>query len=172
MSDERVQVSFQVKIEETPVGTITISLFPHTPVLAYNFVRLIQTGKLNNTKFFKMKQDYYIQGGDFEYNCGVGGQSSFGMKIYEGPKFKEFNKKFIIAMTNVGSHSTISQFFITLAPAVWLDGIMSPFGEVVKGKPHLDSLGFAALQEIQKVPVNEDGYLTKSVIMYDCKVTN
>ena len=46
-------------------------------------------------------------------------------------------------MANKGAHTNGSQFFITTAPAPWLDGKHVVFGEVVRGMEVLAQLDFS-----------------------------
>jgi cyclophilin family peptidyl-prolyl cis-trans isomerase len=79
---------------------------------------------------------FIIQGGDFVFGNGSGGES-----IYNGKKFKDeraglllkHDRAGILSMGNSGKNSNTSQFFITLDKAPQCDGKHVVFGHVVSG---------------------------------------
>ena len=79
---------------------------------------------------------FVMQGGDFVFGNGSGGES-----IFNGKKFKDerpglmlkHDKKGVLSMGNSGKNSNTSQFFITFGPAPQCDGKHVIFGEVVSG---------------------------------------
>jgi cyclophilin family peptidyl-prolyl cis-trans isomerase len=130
----------------TTLGDIHLRLWPRdTPYTVDNFVGLATgrrpwrdpaTGEpgtggfYDGTVFHRRVPGLLIQGGD---RLGTGAGSA-GFRILEeirpGPTF---DRPFRLAMVNQaapGSHSTGSQFFITVAPAPHLEGLYAGFGEV------------------------------------------
>ena len=79
---------------------------------------------------------FVMQGGDFVFGNGSGGES-----IFNGKKFKDeraglhlkHDKKGVLSMGNSGKNSNTSQFFITFGPTPQCDGNHVIFGEVVSG---------------------------------------
>lgn len=138
---------------ETSMGTIVCQLFPNSaPETVANFVGLAEGTKdfLDPHKGVMVKRPFYdglvfhrviknfmIQGGDPLGN-GTGGP---------GYQFKNevdstlhFDHKGLLAMANAGPDTNGSQFFITVAPATWLDGNYSIFGQVVSGQDVADRI--------------------------------
>ncbi|HLD41111.1 MAG TPA: peptidylprolyl isomerase, partial [Candidatus Omnitrophota bacterium] len=76
---------------------------------------------------------FMIQGGD-PAGTGMGGESVWGKafedEVSAGAKF---DRKGLLAMANAGPNTNGSQFFITVAPAPWLNMRHTIFGEVVEG---------------------------------------
>lgn len=64
-----------------------------------------------------------VQGGD-PTGTGRGGQSVYGRPFADEitPKLKHTGAG-ILSMANAGPNTNGSQFFVTLAPCPWLDGI-------------------------------------------------
>lgn len=62
-------------------------------------------------------------------------------------------------MANAGKHTNGSQFFITVAPAKWLNGKHVVFGEVVTGEK--------VVREIEKLG-SDKGPPTKIVTIQNC----
>ena len=81
------------------------------------------------------------QGGD-PTGTGRGGESIYGGKFRD-----EITRELkhvgagVLAMANSGPHTNGSQFYITLAPAPWLDGKHSIFGRVASGMGAVRKLG-------------------------------
>ncbi len=139
---------------KTSMGDIVVQLFEDkAPKTVANFVGLAtgtkewtdpKTGEkvkrplYNGTIFHRVIPGFMIQGGDPLGN-GMGGP---------GYRFEdEFNPELrhtrggILSMANAGPNTNGSQFFITLAPTLHLDGRHSIFGEVVKGQEVVVAIG-------------------------------
>ena len=103
-----------------------------------------------------------VQGGDPKGD-GTGGVSIYG-EVFDD----EFNNQLhhdaagVLSMANRGPGTQGSQYFITLAPAGWLDGMHTVFGKVVKG---LD-----VVQEMGKVKTDHHDKPLKDVVMYKAHV--
>lgn len=130
----------------TSLGSIKIRLLPdHAPKTVDNFVGLAtgkkewrhpKTGELRSepmydgTIFHRVIPEFMIQGGD-PLGTGTGGPGyQFEDEVTGGPSF---TKPGYLAMANAGPNSNGSQFFITEAPATWLTGKHTIFGEVIQG---------------------------------------
>jgi peptidyl-prolyl cis-trans isomerase A (cyclophilin A) len=141
---------------KTSMGDIVVQLFEDkAPKTVANFIGLAtgtkewtdpKTGEkvkrplYNGTIFHRVIPGFMIQGGDPLGN-GTGGP---------GYRFEdEFNPELrhtrggILSMANSGPNTNGSQFFITLAPTLHLDGRHSIFGEVVKGQEVVVAIGNA-----------------------------
>ncbi|MBP7056681.1 MAG: peptidylprolyl isomerase [Candidatus Omnitrophica bacterium] len=119
---------------ETNQGDIELKLFPESaPFACENFVGLVEKGYYDGLIFHRVKKDFMIQGGD-PTGTGAGGES-----IWKEPFRDEINEKLtfdkpgVLAMANSGPDTNKSQFFITSAPAAWLNGRHTIFGELVSG---------------------------------------
>ncbi|KAK2526585.1 Ppil1 [Columba guinea] len=103
---------------ETTMGPLVLELYwKHAPRTCKNFAELCRRGYYNGTKFHRVIKDFMVQGGD-PTGTGAG----------------------ILAMANAGPDTNGSQFFLTLAPAQWLDGKHSIFGRVSQGMAVLGRL--------------------------------
>ena len=124
---------------ETTKGTMKIELYDDkAPKTAKNFRDLVEKGFYDGVIFHRVIANFMIQGGD-PTGTGTGGPG------YEIPdEFApglQHNKKGLLSMANSGPNTGGSQFFITLAPAPWLDGKHAIFGEVISGEDVLGVLG-------------------------------
>jgi peptidyl-prolyl cis-trans isomerase A (cyclophilin A) len=128
-------------------GDIRVELFAdHAPKTVRNFVGLAQgtrewrdpgTGAARTDPFYdgvifhRIIPGFMIQGGD-PLGQGTGGPGySFDDEIH--PELT-FTKPYLLAMANAGKRmgkgTNGSQFFVTVAPATWLQGKHTIFGEV------------------------------------------
>jgi peptidyl-prolyl cis-trans isomerase A (cyclophilin A) len=131
----------------TSAGNFTVRLMPeHAPVTVANFVDLA-TGKrewrdprdgrlkseplYSGTTFHRVIDGFMLQGGD-PTGTGSGGP---GYRFADEcpPDGPRFDRAGLLAMANAGPNTNGSQFFVTVAPAAWLDGKHTIFGEVVEG---------------------------------------
>ncbi len=121
-------------ILKTNKGDITLQLFwDVAPKACENFTSLVRKGYYNGTIFHRVIKNFMIQGGD-PTGTGMGGESIWGEPFED--EFKPnviFDKPGLLAMANRGKNTNGSQFFITVAPAMWLNGGYTIFGKVVKG---------------------------------------
>mgnify|MGYP000929842342 FL=1 len=112
----------------TTQGEITFYLYPEAaPVTVANFINLAKRGFYDNTKFNRSVENFMVQGGD-PTGTGMGGT---GYTIPdEFVDWLDFYQPGMLAMANAGPNTGSSQFFMTFAPADWLNGVHTIFGEV------------------------------------------
>ena len=94
----------------------------------------------NNTIFYSITNQM-AYGGDINFNNGTGGESIYGLNFADENFILKHQKKYLLSMTNSGPNQNSSKFFITLAPAQYLDNKHVVFGEVIEGKHIVDLLG-------------------------------
>jgi peptidyl-prolyl cis-trans isomerase B (cyclophilin B) len=131
------------KVKQTAIitmekgGEIAIEFFPDdAPKTVENFVTLAKKGFYDGTTFHRVEPGFVVQGGDPKGN-GTGGP---GYTIKD-----EFNKqkhvRGVVAMARTQApNSAGSQFYITLAPAHFLDGQYTVFGKVTSGMEIVDKV--------------------------------
>lgn len=130
---------------QTSQGPITVELDGKAaPLHVKSFLYLAQRGFYNGTIFHRYEPGFVIQGGDpltknpkMEKYYGVGGPG------YQVPR--EFNNlkhdTYAFAMArSQDPDSAGSQFYITVAPAHFLDEGYTVFGKVVKGQENVQKL--------------------------------
>ena len=140
-------------IFETSMGEITCLLFPEkAPKTVDNFVGLANGTKeftdpktretvkrkfYDGLTFHRVIPEFMIQGG-CPLGTGTGGPGyQFEDEFQKGVSFDRAGK---LAMANAGPNTNGSQFFITLAPADWLNNKHTIFGEVVKGQDVVEKI--------------------------------
>jgi cyclophilin family peptidyl-prolyl cis-trans isomerase len=131
------------KVKQTAVitmekgGEIALEFFPEdAPKTVENFVTLAKKGYYDGVTFHRVEPNFVVQGGDPKGN-GTGGP---GYTIKD-----EFNKqkhvRGVLAMARTQApNSAGSQFYITLAPAHFLDGQYTVFGRVTSGMEIVDKI--------------------------------
>jgi peptidylprolyl isomerase len=133
------EIKNPIAVIETTLGVIELELYEKdAPKSVENFVTLIKNGYYNGTQFHRIIKNFMIQGGD-PTATGRGGDSIWKKKFED--EFTPgliFDRAGILAMANSGPSTNGSQFFITTAPAMWLNGYHTIFGKVVSG---MDTIG-------------------------------
>lgn len=104
-----------------------------------------KTPLYDGTRFFRVIPGFIIQGGD-PTNTGSG-EPGFHIADEIRPG-RGFDRPGLVAMAGSAADSGGCQFFITLAPAPWLDDKHTIFGEVVRGKEVLEAIALAPRQEL------------------------
>ncbi|MGI8748661.1 MAG: peptidylprolyl isomerase [Deinococcus sp.] len=131
---------------DTSKGQILVDLLEkQTPVTVNNFVTLARNHYYDGILFHRVLEGFMSQTGDpntldasKKASWGQGGPGySFPDEVRQSLKFDAPGK---LAMANSGPNTNGSQFFITFAPATFLDGHYSLFGRVVKGQDVLAKL--------------------------------
>ena len=76
-----------------------------------------------------------MQGGDFTYGNGLGGESIYGGKFEDEFTYGviSHDRPFLLSMANNGKNTNNSQFLITFAPCEWLNDKHVVFGCVKRG---------------------------------------
>jgi peptidyl-prolyl cis-trans isomerase A (cyclophilin A) len=149
---------------DTSMGPITCVLFEKdAPRTVANFRGLVtgskawtdpRDGKTKHVPFYtgltfhRVIKNFMIQGGD-PAGDGTGGPGySIDDEISQN---YHFDKPGMLAMAKRSSPNTAgSQFFITTAPAAWLEGNYSIFGEVLRGQDIADRISEVATDENDK----------------------
>ncbi|KOX38637.1 cyclophilin [Streptomyces sp. NRRL F-6491] len=82
----------------------------------------------DGTVFHRVIKDFMIQGGD-PLGDGTGDPGYSFADEFHPELF--FDRPYLLAMANAGPGTNGSQFFVTVAPATWLNRKHTIFGEVV-----------------------------------------
>jgi cyclophilin family peptidyl-prolyl cis-trans isomerase len=111
-------------------GEFTIQLYPDkAPITVNSFVFLAREGFFNGVTFHRVLEGFMAQGGD-PTGTGMGGP---GYEFVNENSDLTFDKAGVVAMANSGPDTNGSQFFITFAPADFLNGGYTIFGQVIDG---------------------------------------
>ena len=130
----------------TNKGTIRFELDEeNAPITSKNFVALAQKGFYNGLGFHRYVSGFVIQGGDPAGN-GTGG-SGKTIKLETTSKWKHDSAGVVAMARSSNPDSASCQFYITLAPATFLDRENSQdghgyavFGKVTEGLDVVQSL--------------------------------
>jgi cyclophilin family peptidyl-prolyl cis-trans isomerase len=123
---------------KTAKGDIKVQLFAdRTPQTVNNFIFLAREGFYDNTTFHRVLDSFMAQGGD-PTGTGAGGPG-YQFEDEFDPSLS-FDRSGLLAMANSGPGTNGSQFFITFAPADWLNQRHTIFGEIVEGTEILNAL--------------------------------
>jgi peptidylprolyl isomerase len=111
-------------------GEFKIELYADkAPITVNSFVFLTCKGFFNGVSFHRVLEGFMAQGGD-PTGTGMGGP---GYEFVNENSDLVFDKAGVLAMANAGRDTNGSQFFITFAPADFLNGDYTIFGQVISG---------------------------------------
>jgi len=144
----------------TPRGDFVVKLRPDlAPQTVNSFVFLAKAGYFNGLTWHRVLSNFMAQGGD-PTGTGSGGPGytvpdEFTDKV-------KFDKPGLLAMANTGQpNSGGSQFFVTTAPADYLDGKYTIFGEVTQGQEIVNAI---PLRDPQQNPTTPGEQIVKIAI--------
>jgi peptidyl-prolyl cis-trans isomerase A (cyclophilin A) len=150
---------------DTTEGKFKARLYvDQAPKTVENFVSLAdgtKTGKpfYDNLIFHRVIPDFMIQGGCPEGSGRGGPGYKFADEFH--PSLSH-SRPGLLSMANAGRNTNGSQFFITVAPTVYLDNKHSIFGEVVEG--------YEVVEKISKVPRDSNDRPRKEVKINSLKI--
>jgi peptidyl-prolyl cis-trans isomerase B (cyclophilin B) len=124
-------------------GKIEIELDPSAaPLTVENFLKLVNEGFYDGLTFHRIIPRFMIQGGDPE-GTGMGGADTTikGEFSSNGIDNTISHTRGVISMArSQAPDSASSQFFITNADSVFLDGDYAAFGHVISGMEEVDRI--------------------------------
>ena len=168
---KNLHVYLDIIAGSSALGRIEIELFYDlTPKTAENF-RGLCTGEYNNiknkknlsykgTKFFEIKNNKYIIGGDIQFNNGKGSDSIYGKTFNDENFFRRHSCPGLLSTNNKQLNCNNSQFIITLKSCPELDDKHTVFGQVVNGMD--------VVKEISNLPCDSFGKPKVNVFVFEC----
>lgn len=170
----------EIAVLKTSMGDIWLRFFPEAaPKAVENFKTLSRNGYYDGVIFYRVIQDFMIQGGD-PNGTGFGGESCWGEPFEDEFSTRARNFRGALSMANSGSNTNGSQFFIVQADTVsedlisqmkelpqmfseevvkvyqkhggtpWLDGRHTVFGFVFKGMDVVDAIAAVKVDSADK----------------------
>lgn len=152
MSILNPRVFLDVAIGDKAAGRLTIQLFNDVvPVTCENF-RALCTGEsglgywmrprwYKNSPFHRIIPGFMCQGGDFNFHNGGMGESIYGQHFRDEKFAFSHSQRGLLSMASARfSNSCNSQFFLTFAPAKWLDKKHVVFGQIEGGMDVLEEI--------------------------------
>ncbi|MDR3204692.1 MAG: peptidylprolyl isomerase [Deltaproteobacteria bacterium] len=128
-----------VVIFQTTEGNFTAELYDDlAPITTGNFLKLIKEKFYDGVIFHRVIDGFMIQGGD-PTGTGSGGPG-YSINDEFGPGLSHEGEG-VLSMANAGPNTGGSQFFITLSPVQYLDGLHSIFGRVNSGMDVVKKIG-------------------------------
>ncbi|KAH0477119.1 MAG: uncharacterized protein KVP18_003075 [Porospora cf. gigantea A] len=150
LSSERPVVFLSFRVNHQEMLPVEITLFSDiVPYTAENFRRLCtgestdaRTGQVlsyRGTSVLFCIPRFIIQAGDTTNDDGTGGQSALGRPYLDAENYlvKHYRAGIVGMCTSCNDNSIASQFYITCAPAPWLDGRNVAVGYVSGGQREL-----------------------------------
>lgn len=139
----------KVKIK-TSKGQMIMELLPkEAPATVMQFVQLVKAGYYNNKTFHRVVPNFVAQGG-----CSRGdGWGGFDVTVVSEFGFTRYRDAGMVGMASAGKDTESTQFFITHAPTIHLDGNYTIFGKITEGLDilHLIEVG-DLIEKIEIIP--------------------
>jgi len=147
---------------ELPKGKVVIRLRADlAPKHVEQIKALAREGFYDNTPFHRVMDGFMAQGGD-PTGTGTGGSKrpNIAAEFSKAP----FERGTAGMARSQNPNSANSQFFICFAPARFLDGQYTVWGEVVEGMEHVDALKKAPISDRSGTVPNPDRLISMKVL--------
>jgi len=147
---------------DLPQGKVVVRLRPDlAPQHVEHIKSLAREGFYDDTPFHRVMEGFMAQGGD-PTGTGTGGSKRPNLKS----EFSDvpFERGTCGMARAQNPHSANSQFFICFAPARFLDGQYTVWGEVVEGMEHVDQLKKAPRSDRSGTVPNPDRLISMQVL--------
>lgn len=163
-------VTFQLQ-QNIEIVHLTVLIKRQQPILFSLDCRCLCTGEkgvgklgqnlwFRHSMFHRIIPEFMCQGGDFTHGNGLGGESIFGVRLPDENFLRKHQGVGVLSMANFHEpHTNNSQFFITMVPCPWLDGLHVVLGQVLEG--------FTILKAIEACGT-VDGKPKMNVIISEC----
>jgi peptidylprolyl isomerase len=120
-------------------GRVVIQLFPDiAPLHVERVKKLAREGFYDGTPFHRVIEGFMAQGGD-PTGTGMGGSKYPDLQA-EFTNKRRFLRGTVGAARSQSPNSANSQFYIMFAPAPFLDGQYTIWGQVISGMEHVDAI--------------------------------
>ncbi|MBI2332401.1 MAG: peptidylprolyl isomerase [Chloroflexi bacterium] len=141
--------TYLATVEMEKDGKFVIELYADkAPTTVNSFVFLAREGFYDGVTFHRVLEGFMAQTGD-PTGTGAGGP---GYQFVNEDSDLTFDKAGVVAMANSGRDTNGSQFFITFAPADFLNGGYTIFGQVIEG---MDVVNGITLRDPDQSPAFE-----------------
>lgn len=121
-------------IGEDPAETVHLELFDEEcPVLAENFLKLLEHERFNGHLVHRVKPGSWVQAGDLVDGSGRNSEAFQGGFLRHESFQIQHDRAGLLGMANHGKDTNGSQFYITLRELPFLDGKSVIFGRVISG---------------------------------------
>jgi cyclophilin family peptidyl-prolyl cis-trans isomerase len=121
-------------VMETERGRVVIELYPkEAPITVANFIKLVDARFYNvrSMTFHRVEPGFVVQTGDPTATGAGGSGKQIPLEVQNKLSHDDMG---VVAMARTAApNSATSQFYITLAPARFLDGKYAVFGHVIQG---------------------------------------
>src|SRR3989344_2720165 len=125
------KTKMKIAVIETSKGVIKAELYTEkAPITTKNFIELSNSGFYNGLTFHRVEPGFVVQGGDPKGDGTGGSEKDILFEIH--PDLRHVEGALGMARSQ-DPNSASSQFYITLAPAHFLDGNYAVFGKVISG---------------------------------------
>jgi len=140
--------------------------FAHAPPLApalpsISHSKNAQPVGYKGAPFHRVIKGFMLQGGDFLKADGTGCSSIYGARFPDEGFTATHTGPGLLSMANSGPDTNGCQFFITTAPAPWLDGKHVVFGRVVGD-------GLLTVRKVEAVPTGAENRPRLPVVVAEC----
>lgn len=148
----------EIAVITTKKGVIKLKFYPEVaPNHVASFIELAEKGFYDGTTFHRVEPGFVVQGGDPNSKTGAGPLGTGGPGYTLAAEFNDKpHLEGTLAMArSQNPDSAGSQFYICLAPAPFLDGNYTVFGQVIEGMDVVKQIAVGDVMESVRIEQGE-----------------